>query len=70
MRHYGGTNMKSPFECRRFADECRALADGLSAERRQEVLRMADIWESLARDRQDMAKRKAGSQHRQEHRTA
>jgi hypothetical protein len=31
---------------------------------------MADIWESLARDRDDMARRKAPSQHWQEHRPA
>ena len=62
--------MKSAFECRRFAEECRALANGVSPERRQEVLRMADIWENLARDREDMAKRKASSLRWQEHRTA
>ena len=62
--------MKSPFECRRFAEECRALADGWNTERRQEVLRMADIWEDLARDRENAAKRKATSEHRQERRTA
>jgi hypothetical protein len=62
--------MKSPFECRRFAEECRALANGLSPERRQEVLRMADIWEDLARDRERMAKRKTLSQDWQERRTA
>jgi hypothetical protein len=42
--------MKSPFECRQFAEQCRALANGLSGERRREVLNMADIWEALARD--------------------
>lgn len=46
------------------------MADGLNPERRQEVLRMADIWEDLARDSEDMAKRKATSQHWQERRTA
>jgi hypothetical protein len=62
--------MKSPFECRQFAVECRALANGLSPERRQEVLRLADIWEELARDRYDMAKRKAPLRRWQEHRAA
>jgi hypothetical protein len=62
--------MKSPFECRRFAEECRALANGLSPERRQEVLRMADMWGSLARDRENMALPKANSQEWQERQTA
>jgi hypothetical protein len=62
--------MKSPFESRLFAEECRVLANGLSPERRQEVLRMADIWEALARDRQDVAKRKARSKYRQARQTA
>ena len=44
--------MKSPFECRVYAEKCRALANGFGEERRREVLRMADIWEGLARDRQ------------------
>lgn len=44
--------MKSPFECREYAEKCRALANGESEDRRREVLRMADIWEALARDRQ------------------
>jgi hypothetical protein len=44
--------MKSPFECRKYAEECRALANGCSEERRREVLRMVDIWEGLARDRE------------------
>jgi len=43
--------MKSPFECPRYAQECRALANGYSEERRREVLRLADIWEGPARDR-------------------
>ena len=42
----------------------------LGPERRQEVLRMADVWETLARYREDMAKRRAVSPRWQEHRTA
>ena len=42
--------MKSPFECLRYAQQCRALANGNSEDRRREVLRMADIWEGPARD--------------------
>ena len=43
-------DMKSPFECPRYAQECRVLANGYDRDRRREVLRMADIWESPARD--------------------
>ena len=46
------------------------MANGLNQERRQEVLRMADIWEDLARDGENAAKRKATSEHWQERRTA
>jgi hypothetical protein len=58
--------MKSPFECRRYAEECRTLANGLSADRRREVLAMADIWEGLARDRENAWKRKIVPQATQE----
>jgi hypothetical protein len=50
--------MKSPFACRRYAEECRALANGLNPDRRREVLRMADIWEELARDSEKAARRR------------
>jgi hypothetical protein len=43
--------MKSPFECPRYAQESRALANGKSEVQRREVLRMADIWEGSARDK-------------------
>jgi hypothetical protein len=51
-------DMKSPFECREFAEQCRAMANGLSEERRREVLNMADIWEALARDAESIGKRR------------
>jgi hypothetical protein len=62
----GVPDMKSPFECRRYAEECRALANGLSADRRREVLAMADIWEGLARDSENAWKRKFAQQATQE----
>jgi hypothetical protein len=43
--------MTSQFERREYAEKCRALASGPSEEGRREVLRMADIWESVARER-------------------
>jgi hypothetical protein len=42
--------MKSPFECRTYADECRALAGQMNEEHRQQTLDMAALWESLARE--------------------
>ena len=56
----GVPDMKSPFECRQFAEQCRAMANGLSGERRREVLNMADIWEALARDGENAGKNRAG----------
>jgi hypothetical protein len=50
--------MKSPFECRRYAEQCRALANGMNEQQRREVLRMADIWEAMACDGEN-----AGKQH-------
>lgn len=44
--------MKSPFECPRYAQRCRDLANGYGEDRRREVLRMADIWEGPAHDRE------------------
>ena len=40
--------MKSPFECRKYAEECRVLANGYDEDRRREVLRIADIYEGSA----------------------
>ena len=42
--------MKSPFECRQYAEQCRAMANGMNEEQRRQVLRMADIWEHMALD--------------------
>jgi hypothetical protein len=45
--------MKTASECRQYAAECRSLlSKGLSEEQRHQVLMMAEIWESLARDRE------------------
>jgi hypothetical protein len=62
--------MKSPFECRRYAEQCRAMANGLNQERRRDVLRMADIWEDLARDSENAASREAVAKYWQERRSA
>ena len=62
--------MKSPFECRHYAEQCRAMANGLNQERRREVLRMADIWEDLARDSESAATREATADYWQERRSA
>ena len=62
--------MKSPFECREYAEKCRRLANGFSKERRSEVLRMADIWEDLARDSESVTTREATADYCQERRSA
>lgn len=49
--------MKSAIECRERAQSCRALAKDTSGDRRQQTLRMAETWESLARDREDACRR-------------
>lgn len=42
--------MRSPTECRAYAEECRALADAMNEEHRQQTLDMAELWESMARE--------------------
>jgi hypothetical protein len=42
------------------------MANGLSGERRREVLSMADIWEALARDRERAVKRRTDTNSVQE----
>jgi hypothetical protein len=44
--------MKDAAKCREQARECRRLAHSVSEEQRQQLLTMAEIWESLARDRE------------------
>jgi hypothetical protein len=51
-------DMKSPLECRQFAEQCRAMANGLSGERRREVLNMSVIWDALARDGESVEQRR------------
>jgi len=63
-------NMKSPFDCRRYAEECRTLANGLSTDDRREILSMVDISECLARDTETAGKRKIVRDAGQAHRTA
>ena len=42
--------MKTSWECRAHAAECRTLANGAAKDFREELLEMADLWEDLARD--------------------
>lgn len=44
--------MKTAWEYRAHAAECRLLADGAARDYRDELLEMADLWEDLARDRE------------------
>lgn len=41
--------MRSAFECRKQAKECRALATDFEGERRQQLIEMAETWDDLAR---------------------
>jgi hypothetical protein len=42
--------MKTPLECRALAVECRNLAISLTGTPRSEALKMAEVWEDLARE--------------------
>jgi hypothetical protein len=44
--------MKTAWECRAHAAECRALAYGAAEGFGRELLEMAELWEGLARDRE------------------
>ena len=46
--------MKTAQQYRKYADECRALALGLSGEQRETVLAMVATWEKLAEEREAM----------------
>lgn len=51
--------MKKASEYRTHAAECRALAARMeSADQRDQLLRMADHWERLARDRIELLRRR------------
>lgn len=46
--------MKKAYEYREHAEECRKLADGLKdGPQKEQLLDMAENWESLAKDRDD-----------------
>ena len=48
--------MKTAWECRAHAAECRTLAHGAAKGFAQELLKLAEIWEGLARDREGASK--------------
>lgn len=49
--------MKRASEYRAHADECRALAMTMPAEQREQLMAIAETWESLAADRARMIAR-------------
>jgi hypothetical protein len=50
MRCARGQQIKTGWECRAHAAECRTLAYGAAKDFREELLEMANLWEDLARD--------------------
>jgi glutamine synthetase adenylyltransferase len=48
--------MKKASEYRRHAEECHALAKGMTGEQRDQLLEMAATWERLAEDRAALVK--------------
>jgi hypothetical protein len=53
--------MKKVSEFRRHAEECRELATRTSPEHRDMLLKMAETWDALARNRERMAGKKQAS---------
>ena len=51
--------MKKASEYRRHAEECHALANGMTGPQRDQLLEMAATWERLAEDRAALVKRLA-----------
>jgi len=49
--------MKKASEYRRHAEECHALANGVTGQQRDQLLEMAATWERLAEDRAALVKR-------------
>lgn len=49
--------MKKASEYRQHAEECRALAQGMQGEQRDQLIEMAATWEKLAKDRADLIRR-------------
>jgi len=53
--------MKKASEYHQHADECRALAATMkTGEQREQLLRMAEMWERLSEERSDMIRRHPG----------
>jgi hypothetical protein len=49
--------MKKASNYRRHAAQCRALARAIEGEHKQQLLQMADHWEALAAEREDLLSR-------------
>jgi hypothetical protein len=49
--------MKKASEYRKHAEECRALAKGVTGEQRDQLLEMAATWERLAAERSELVRR-------------
>ncbi len=49
--------MTKASEYRQHAKECRALAQGMQGEKRDQLIEMAATWERLATDRADLIRR-------------
>jgi hypothetical protein len=49
--------MKKASEYRLHAEECRALAAGMTGEQRDQLIEMASTWERLAEERSDLVRR-------------
>jgi hypothetical protein len=59
MRCARGQQIKTAWDCRAHAAECRTLAYGAAKDFREELLEMADLWEDLARDHEGASKHPA-----------
>ena len=49
--------MKKALEYRQHAEECRALAQAMQGEQRDQLIEMAATWEKLAKDRANLIRR-------------
>ncbi len=49
--------MKKASEYRQHAEECRAWAQGMQGEQRNQLIEMAATWAKLAQDRADLIRR-------------
>jgi len=53
-----GRRMKKASEYNQHAEECRALAATMkTGEQREQLIRMAEMWEQLSEDRSDIVRR-------------